>query len=206
MTRLAGVIKTDETPQEIRDIVEKENAENREDIETATRSALVRIKRLPNYAKLREFLLLKAVRRLVHEQRTAENLAHKRSDPEPTPTTSRGTPSESNGRASERSEERNRQYGQGPRVRISEGTAAMEVVRSVYNYHIGGRTLGSLRGKDLPILEASLNNQAAGIRADARLLRELRNLGTIGPDETVRDKVSEKNLADLMRRVGVKRT
>lgn len=79
--------------------------------------------------------------------------------------------------------------------KITVGETVDAIVRSVYDYFIAGRTLGSLLGKELPEIAANEAAKAEGHMFNSRLCTELKKL--VPDDKLVRNAVKESKLRKL---------
>ena len=88
-----------------------------------------------------------------------------------------------------------------PKVLSGAGAAVAKVCRSLYEYFIGGMTVGSMGCKDIMRIEKKERTAADGHQANADFLHSLKPLVTTG--KTVREAVPEKKLRALMQASGV---
>jgi hypothetical protein len=156
-------------------IVRGATLRNPEDINHATDLALAEIKRLPDYLDLVEPLLRQAVKGLVHDCRSSMNteilqdvVEHPNREPEqpeqPAPAPRRGTPCV---------------VGNSPTLQM----------HSVFNLFMCGTRLGSLRGRDIPVVSGRCRSNAATQVAYANLLDRLEPLTP--PDSRIEEAVAE---------------
>ncbi len=86
--------------------------------------------------------------------------------------------------------QQNGDYGTAAKVTAGEATA--RVVRSVYQYMIAGKSLGSVTGEELPDIADAESARAGGHEFNARLCRQLAK--SVKGEKTVRECVSETKL------------
>ncbi len=82
---------------------------------------------------------------------------------------------------------------------VKRGEATEEVYRDIYAYHVAGKILGDVQGAELEPLAQAEEAVAAGHQFKADLLRELSTM--VGPEQTVREAVSERKLRALFKRL-----
>lgn len=73
------------------------------------------------------------------------------------------------------------------------------VYRSLYDYRIGGKTLGQVTGRDIDTIINRESASAEGHLFNVRLCYKLQ--GLVGVNETVREVLSEKKLQDIFQEV-----
>lgn len=132
------------------------------------------IRGLPEFGDLLSKLVRSAVEDLVYDVRHSLNRATRRGGEAPPGAASRAT--------------------------LGGTTAAREVYRSAYDYHIAGTSLGSILGKDLLGLAKREHEMAGGHLFNARLCEALRPL--VADMETVKSAVpNEKKLKAIFARL-----
>ena len=158
-------------PENVQKVVEDATARYASDIDRATREAMKRIKKLPEYPQLVEMFLEKAVQEMVYDARHIVNVRTKRQA---------GV------------------YGGKGKVRVGDSSAVRRVTDSMYNYHIAGTVLGLVIGKDLPTIAESELRIGNGHLHNSRLCYYLSRI--VPKDKRVKDAVTEKKLRELFRR------
>lgn len=161
-----------EIPQEVREIVRSAYAEYPEDMGAALELAIKMVSQSENYEDLRQSLVARAIEGLLQEERHILNTQLRKA---------------SGG------------YGEPAKVRIGGSRAVADVFRSYYAYAIGGRTLGSLLGKELKPLADKEMALAGGHMFRARLLMSLNEV--VGPEESVQDRLTEAQLKKVFQSV-----
>ena len=157
--------------------VARESAEKYGDVKDAISAALRRIKNLPNISALMDKVLYQCVQDLVYEARCVINRRKKVNlNPNNVNTSGRSL------------------------VPVGDSEYVMKVCDSMYSYHIGGRLLGDLYGKDIDGLILQEGKIAAGHMVNRDLLKWIKSRG-VGKDERVRDKISDKALTNAFRRL-----
>ncbi len=144
---------------------------HRDEIDKAVDRAEKALAKQPGWQAYRKSLVRSAIRHLVYDYRHRENV-HQRRD------------------AGE--------YG--PAAKVTRGAASAEVARqkSLYEYFVGGKMLGSTTGEELEALAASESEKAAGYAFNARLCEALAKV--VPKQKTVREAVTERKLHALWRR------
>ncbi len=155
----------------IREIVSAEAKKHPQSIESATEAAMLRIRKLPQYAEFVESLAERAVREMISVYRHATNVAIKNDE---------GA------------------YG-GP-AKVVAGKATAEVMACVYyEYRIGGTILGMVMGKELPGLAELEESKVEGHRFRAMLCREL--IAKVPPDKRVKQCLTNRQLGAIFNRL-----
>lgn len=91
-------------------------------------------------------------------------------------------------------------YGGPAKVVSGSGKGVDRAARSVYLYHIAGKTLGNLFGEDLLNLSKTQMETSKGYVFNSRLLAKLHKM--VPKTKQVREVVSEKKLKALFQEVG----
>ncbi len=164
-----------ELPESILNAVSKGAKMHPDSVKKATDHANKACEKLPEFVEWRDNLVWCALQDQVHEARHTMNR-----------------------------QVRNEQgcYG-GPAKVVSGASKAVDAAaRSVYLYHIAGKTLGNLFGEDLLNLSKTQHETAKGYTFNGRLLEKLHRL--VPKTKQVREAVTEKRLKALFQEVGGK--
>ena len=143
------------------------------DIPAAVNESEKRIRKLADFPELVDGLVRSAIQDAVYERRHTVNVANKRQAG---------------------------QYGQPGKVKTGTSQSLGAVKRSVYQYYIAGRTLGTILGGELRDIAANEDATAAGYTFRAQLCRRLADI--VPAEKTVREAVTEKKLRTLFRELG----
>ncbi len=164
-----------ELPESILDAVNKAARRYPDSVKDATNAAKRVCKKLPEFAEWNDSLVWCALQDQVHEARHTMNR-----------------------------QTRNEQgcYGGPAKVVSGASEAVHEVARSVYLYHIAGKTLGNLFGEDLLNISKGQLETSKGYLFNSRLLEKLHKM--VPKTKQVREAVTEKRLKALFQEVGAK--
>lgn len=160
-------------PQHVTDITKECAAKHGMDAKEATKCAIGKIRKLPDYGDLVEMLIEHAVLELVYDARHRSNIAMRAAAG---------------------------QYGTPAKVQSSQSSAIQRVAESLYLYAIGGTVLGNITGEQLPQLAATEAAIAEGHEFNARLCLRLSKL--VPKNKVVRDCVSERRLRNIFKELG----
>lgn len=154
-------------PESIRELVKQCVDQCPGDSERAADSAIEAVKKHPEFEAFRDAVWQFGVRRIANDYRHLMNVVARRKA---------GV------------------YGQAAKVTLSD--AAVEVARrSILNYSIGGRAVGTLTGEELPALRDEEVNKARGCEFNGRFLSAL--IPLVKGQKMVRECVSEKKAQSL---------
>jgi len=168
-TAAMPVIPKEETMDAIKSIqgiVEEAAVKFKDDIDKAVTYAEKQVRALPEFGELVDVLIRQAIRHQISDARHAANVAiHKA----------------------------NGSYGGPSKVGI--GDAVARVATRCLDYSIGGRSLGSILGKELSTISTSERAKAAGADFNARLCDALKKI--VPEDKAVREVMSEKEMKSM---------
>lgn len=153
------------------DIARRAHESNPNDVSAAATQALAELQKLPDWQTLTTDLIVNAVRGLVHQARQQSNVQIRRDAG---------------------------YYGQSAKVLATSETLT-QIATSVYDYCLGGRTLGNLTGAELPAIAAHEEAAAAGHGFNASLCRWLQ--GIVPAGETVKQAVPEARIREVFQRL-----
>jgi hypothetical protein len=157
--------------QPLIDLAREAALSNPESIETAVDAALSAAQELPEFPEFTEALVRRAVRGMVEEARHSANV-----------------------------EMRSRAGGYGGPAKVVVGEATARVMRSLYLYAIGGKTLGQLTGKELAATAESEQARADGHLFNVRLCSRLAEI--VPEEKSVEEAVSERKLKTIWKELG----
>ncbi len=160
-------------PESILQIAREAAQRNGDDVSTAVDEAVTLIKATPEFEHLLEKMIRVAVSDMVYKARHQSNKIIKKEAG---------------------------QYGGEPRVKTAGHSAVQASYTSVYNYYLGGKTLGNLLGAELEQLARAEAAVAEGHMFNVNLLRRLSAM--VPKDKLVRESVGEKKLRVLFKELG----
>lgn len=158
--------------EEVLDIVRHSVAKYPNDVAKATDYAEERIRKLATFQSLVNSMITTSVQTLVYRARQTSNLALRRS---------------AGG------------VGSTPKFNAAESKSFAEVEASYFNYYIGGRTLGSVLGSELPDIISEEDAQVEAHSANAEICRALAKL--VPPDKTVQQTLTDAKLKKIFETV-----
>jgi hypothetical protein len=157
-----------EIPRPVLDIIDRAATRYGDDIPKAVTAAEKAIRKLPDFAELAGMFVRHAVQEMLYDSRHKTNTATRKAEGK---------------------------YGGPGKVVAGASDAVGRAAESVYLYFIGGKTLGALRGDELPLIAESESAKATGHEFNARLCERLRPL--VKDNKTVRESVSERKLRQI---------
>jgi hypothetical protein len=160
-------------PDSILQIAKEAAQRHGDDVGSAVDEALGLIKATPEYESIIDKMVRVAVADMVYKARHDSNKIIKKKAGE---------------------------YGTEQKVKSGSTKAIQESYGSVYNYYLGGRTLGNLMGSDLDKIAKAEEAVAEGHMFNVRLCRRLSAL--VPKDKLVREVVGEKKLRVLFQELG----
>lgn len=153
----------------IRTVAAEASERNLSDIEAATDDALSQLRSLPWFEAYVDTLVRDAIRREVCEARHRMSTAIKRSAG---------------------------QYGGPPKVNVGQSNIVKAVATAcLFNMPFDGRTLGELKGEELPELAEKERNYSRGYANRASLLERLSSI--VPPKKMVQRAVKEETVRDM---------
>lgn len=156
--------------QSIQPIIVEAATKFKDDIDKAVSFAEQQVRALPEFNELVDVLVRQAIRHQISDARHAANVAIHRA---------------------------NGSYG-GP-SKVAVGEAVARVAQRCLDYSIGGRSLGSIFGKELIAISTSERAKAAGADFNARLCEELKKI--VPAEKAVREVMTEKQMKTLFLRL-----
>jgi hypothetical protein len=155
-------------PSAVITAAEKAADKHGDDIRKAVATALVAIRKMPDYAEFSDALVRSAVQEFVYDARHRANIATRAAGGE---------------------------YGGPSKVAAGSSAAVSRAAASVYAYFIGGRTLGSIKGEELEAIAESEQAKAEGHGFNATLCETLAPLVPEG--KTVKQAIGERKLRGI---------
>jgi hypothetical protein len=147
-------------PKEVYSVIKKAVATHGDDIDGAIAMALAEVKELDNYVQLVEILVEQTIQTLVYEERHKCTVKTKREI---------GA------------------YNYRAKVQMGDSKIVKDVCQKIYGMYIGGRTLGSIMGEDIPKLLASERQIRDGHSFNVKMLERIEPLAK--PGKTVQEVV-----------------
>ena len=157
-------------PEAVREVAEKMARKYPENADKAVKETERRVKALPEFKTFVDDLVRSGLAHIVWNVRHVSNVQMRRD---------------------------NGGYGTESKVGVTDETS--KAFQSVYDYFIGGRVLGMLKGEDLSDIAAGEESRAEGHAFNGRLLRALQSM--VPADQTVKDAVPERKLKQLFKRL-----
>ena len=165
-------------PRSFLQAAEAASQKHPEDVAEAARVALEAIRGLPEFGDCVDLLVEEAVTLMVYNARQYKNKRIK---------TAAGHYAKKGVR----------------KVSTAESEALAQAYDEVFEYCIGGRTLGSILGKEIPDLEKTQRLEAGGYLYNADLLLTLRPL--VPPNKTVKQAVPRERMKRIFRELEEKK-
>jgi hypothetical protein len=184
----------DVVPETVNQIINRAASDNMNSIDKAVSQAYQKVRKLKDYDKFVHLLVIEAVRHRIHDVRRYTNVCIRNEvmgDGNKIP--NRGLPGNSSSEPA---------TVPMPKVVVGNNRNIQRITSSAYNYFLAGRTLGSLKGCELPEVEDRELAMANGHNANVQLIRLLRNRVT--GEKRVREVVPEKQLRKLFTQCRIK--
>ncbi len=160
--------KIEEFEQGIGPIIAEAVKSHRDDIDRALDLAERKLSKLPGWDEYQRSFARIAIRSMINHRRHCENVQQRKDAGE---------------------------YG--PAAKVTRGKASSDIARqkTMYDYFIGGKTIGATTGEELRVLADSESKKAEGYMFNSRLCEALARV--VPKMKTVQETITEKKLMSI---------